>query len=287
MPAAARKIPKPDPRNGQDIDPLSIALDLKAAQDEVRQVSAPSTRLSDFDVASAYEVASIVHGLRVQEGATPVGRKLGFTNRGIWRQYRVEAPIWGYIYQETVFSLEEARGVCSLRGLTEPRIEPEIVFCLDQVPTPDCSLGQLVNSIAWVAHGFELVQSHFPGWEFRAPDTIADGALHGRLVIGPPVPVTALGGDPQTVLESFELSLSCDGRVVASGSGSAVLGSPLLALRHLIEALAADPKQEPLAAGEIVTTGTITDAHVVQAGETWQSNFEGIALQGLVVAVTE
>ena len=44
--------------------------------------------------------------------------------------------------------------------------------------------------------------------------------------------------------------------------------SPLLALAHLIQALARQPEAPPLSAGEIVTTGVITDAHPVAAGET-------------------
>jgi 2-keto-4-pentenoate hydratase len=38
--------------------------------------------------------------------------------------------------------------------------------------------------IDWIAHGIEIVQSHFPGWKFQAADTIADWALHGRSFLG-------------------------------------------------------------------------------------------------------
>ena len=39
--------------------------------------------------------------------------------------------------------------------------------------------------VDWVAHGFEFVQSIFPGWRFQAADTVADVGLHGRCFSGP------------------------------------------------------------------------------------------------------
>jgi len=51
-----------------------------------------------------------------------------------------------------------------------------------------------------------------------------------------------------------------------AGGGAFVLDSPLLALRHLVELLAADPHNPPLSAGEIISTGTLTLAMPVRAG---------------------
>ena len=40
---------------------------------------------------------------------------------------------------------------------------------------------------------------------------------------------------------------------------------------------------QPLAAGEIVSTGTLTDAHPVSPGEAWSTEFDGLPLPGLKV----
>jgi 2-oxo-3-hexenedioate decarboxylase len=77
--------------------------------------------------------------------------------------------------------------------------------------------------------------------------------------------------------------LSCDGRLVEEGVGSNVLGSPLSAIAHLVAVLAKQPRHEALKAGEIVTTGTITTAQAIRAGETWTTEVRGIALPGLRV----
>jgi 2-keto-4-pentenoate hydratase len=64
--------------------------------------------------------------------------------------------------------LRPNEGVLSLKGLCEPRIEPEVVFGLREAPPPDCSAAELVAAIDWVAHGYEIVHTHFPGWKFSA-----------------------------------------------------------------------------------------------------------------------
>ena len=57
-----------------------------------------------------------------------------------------------------------------------------------------------------------------------------------------------------------------------------MLGGPLSALRHLVGLLASDPVNPRLAAGEIVSTGTLTKAMPVASGETWTATPKGIGL---------
>jgi 2-oxo-3-hexenedioate decarboxylase len=71
--------------------------------------------------------------------------------------------------------------------------------------------------------------------------------------------------------------------LVDRGTGEIVLGSPLAALGHLVELLAKQPEAPPLAAGEIISTGTLTDAHPVAPGETWSTEIRGLPLPGLRV----
>ena len=65
-----------------------------------------------------------------------------------------------------------------------------------------------------------------------------------------------------------------------------MLGGPLSALRHLNNLLAEDPHNPPLAAGEIITTGTVTRAFPVAPGETWQTELHGLTLPGLAIRFT-
>jgi 2-oxo-3-hexenedioate decarboxylase len=62
-----------------------------------------------------------------------------------------------------------------------------------------------------------------------------------------------------------------------------VLDGPVSALRQLVDIFVRDQVNPPLAAGEIVTTGTLTRALPVSAGETWRTELAGVALDGVCV----
>jgi 2-keto-4-pentenoate hydratase len=260
-----------------------IALQMRAAQVEVRQVEPLSSRIQGFDMASAYAVAHLIHETRVSEGAVPIGRKIGFTNPDMWSIYGVREPIWAYMYDTTVTRLTTDHVTCSIGQLAEPKIEPEIVFHFRSAPPIGADLPTILESVDWVAHAYEIVQSHFPGWKFQAADTVADSGLHGTLLVGEPQAIERLAPDPIVALESFSLILSCDGAVREVAKGTNVLGSPLAALAHLIEVLSNQPGYLPLQANEIVTAGTVTTAQCVLPSETWQTTLQGIALPGLTV----
>ena len=85
----------------------------------------------------------------------------------------------------------------------------------------------------------------------------------------------------QKAIASFEIDLLCNARVIDHGRSENVLGGPVSALRHLVGLLARDVINPPLAAGEIVTTGTLTRAMPVKSGETWTTALERIRLAGI------
>jgi 2-oxo-3-hexenedioate decarboxylase len=150
----------------------------------------------------------------------------------MWSEYGVSAPVFGYVYDSTVAYLEEPSGRLAIGHLAQPRIEPEIILQLSRAPRATQDEAELQSCIDWIAHGYEIVQSHFPGWRFQAPDTIAAFGLHGALVVGPRRAVADLP-DLAAKLRAFTIALARDGRVEALGGGRNVLDSPLLAAAHL------------------------------------------------------
>lgn len=270
-------------RSSTTIDPQAIAAEALAALDQHRQIAPFSARYEGFDLAAAYRAAAHVRAARSARGELPVGRKIGFTNRTIWAEYDVWAPIWGDVYDRTARDVPAAGDTFPLDGLAEPRIEPEIVFGLAKAPAADMDAAALLDCIEWVAHGFEIVQSIFPGWKFTAPDTVAAFGLHAALLIGPRHEVAPRRDEWLSTLPSFQIDLLCDGVIVDRGHAANVLDGPLAALRHLVEVLSNDPAQPPLAAGEIVTTGTLTRAFPIAPGQTWATALHGIALDGISV----
>jgi 2-oxo-3-hexenedioate decarboxylase len=249
----------------------------------------PQTLLSHYDtvqpwpgafaaegdaLAQAYQSALAVRALRVARGEEPRGYKVGFTNRTIWQRYQVFAPIWGTVWNTT---LSEGTQPIAAQKFCEPRLEPEVVFGMRATPPANATLQELFESVAWVAPGFEVVQSHRPDWKFTAPDTVADGGLHGHLRLGTQLPLHDIATDAQAFaqrLANAQVRLLKNGELVEQGQGANVLDSPLHALHHFMQTLRSCPAAPDLKAGDVITTGTWTDAYAVAAGETWTAQFD-------------
>jgi 2-keto-4-pentenoate hydratase len=251
--------------------------------------------VAEFGIADAYAISREVLRRREASGWRRIGRKIGFTNREIWDQYGVYEPILGYMYDRTVSWVQDRtwdvdgwgdEASLSLDGLAQPLIEPEIVFHFrDSPPRTDDPLA-LLGAIDWVGHGFEIVQCHFPGWKFAVADTIADGGLHGRYVVGGGIAVPHEEAGQRRLAEqlaTFRIRLYRNGALSREGGGELVLGSPLKALAHAIRLLEALPDHPEIEAGEIVTTGTLTDAMPVEPGETWSTRIDGVPISGITL----
>jgi 2-oxo-3-hexenedioate decarboxylase len=262
-----------------------LAAEVLSALAEGRQIPPLTNRGGGLPLDAAYQITAAVRQAREARGERVVGRKIGFTNRTIWHEYDVHGPIWGYVYDSTLHRLKDLHGGFDISGVVEPRIEPEIVFGLGRAPEPGTTERALLDCIDWVAHGFEVVQSLFPGWRFQAADTVAAFGLHGALLVGPQQAVAGANADLwYERLAAFDITLTCDGVDADHGNAVNVLGGgPLSALRHLVEVLAKDPDSPPVAAGEIVTTGTLTRALPIVPGQAWSTQIEGLPLAGISV----
>jgi 2-oxo-3-hexenedioate decarboxylase len=237
-----------------------------------------------FDLAMAYKVAAEVNRMRAAAGATQVGWKIGFTNRTIWDEYGVHAPIWGPMWSTTVIEIDPAAGPLPIPvgQLAQPRIEPEIVVRFGRAPVPGMDERALFECLDGIGHGFEVVQSLYPDWAFKAADTVAAFALHGLYRHGP---LRAPRSGDFTALSSFSVALARDGVAIDEGQAGNVLGGPLSALRHMLDRLADDPAGRALKPGDLITTGTVTRAFPVKPGEIWSTTITGLDVPGLSVAI--
>ncbi len=241
-----------------------------------------SERDPTLDRQRAYAIAAEIHARRLRREELPVGRKIGFSNRAIWKTYGVDAPIWGHVYDSTLHHAPDGVARFALGPLLQPRLEPEIQLHFARTPPVTQDEAAILACVDWIAHGFEIIQCPYPDWRFTAADSIAACALHGALVIGRPVAVSSIEDCAQK-LRSFSITLSQQGVVRERGRGANALGSPLLALAYLAEALAGQAHAAPVQAGEIVTTGTLTAPPPVAVGETWSTTLDGIPLPGLSI----
>jgi 2-oxo-3-hexenedioate decarboxylase len=265
------------------MDATDLGRELIELHERPRLVAPFSARYPGLTAEAGYAAARQLHAHRLAQGWQPRGRKIGFTNRSLWPRYGVYEPIWGWVYDRTLLRPTDNVATVPLAGLAQPRIEPEICFGLKSRPPPTRDPQKLLEHIEWIAHSVEIVQCHHPDWKLALADSTADNGLHGRLIVGTPVPVEKISG-LAAALPFLKVTLRKGAEVRDQGLGSNVLGSPLLALAFLIEIL--EKQEQEIHPGEIITTGTLTDAHPAAPGETWSTDLHGFAVRGMEIRIT-
>ena len=246
-----------------------IASEVSSSISLAKQIEPFSKRGLVLSLQEAYDVAGIV---RQRLGQTEIiGRKIGFTNRNIWNIYNVDQPIWGPITTNSISFFESNFLKIDLSQFCEPRIEPEIVVCLKQTPKDGSETTEIY--LDWIAPGFEIVDSIYPNWKFSLTDAIASGGLHGCLAVGKKFKVN---DRTERDLINVGVSLYRGGKLEEAGTGANVLDGPVSAIRYLHSGLSKVRNQDALAAGNIITTGTMTDAKPIFSKENWSAKFDGV-----------
>lgn len=275
-----------------------------ALADEIQRAAAsgqpiatlPTSRPGGLDLDAAYAIERELARRRHEEGPRSIGRKVGYANKALWRAFKLETLVWADMYNDTVMFAAEGgaelamassgprRGIFSLRT---PKIEPEIVFKLREAPPSGVSNpAEVLACIEWLALGFEIIDCVWIDWKYQPADFVAAYGLHAGLVIGQPRPVQPETRDTLAdALPSFTVTLACNGEVVETGSGRNSLRSPALCVAELAAAVGRRSDATPLASGELVSSGALTDSRPILAGQTWTAAVAGLDLAPLTLRV--
>jgi 2-oxo-3-hexenedioate decarboxylase len=264
-------------------DSATIARELAGAFAGRRVVPPPSSVDPAFDLTSAYAVENELTRIRRATGRHTVGVKVGFANKAVWRALKLDTLVWAQMYDDTVHESGGAMSL-SIASMIAPKIEPEIVFRLKQPIRGEASdAAAVLDAVEWLALGFEIIDCPYPGWTFQPADFVAAYGLHAALVVGEPVAVVDAGiATLVEQLAAFKVRLLKNGRLAAEGSGKNSLRSPALCLGELASAMARRGAAPP-AAGDLVSSGTLTGSHPIAADETWRAEVDGIPLRPLTL----
>jgi 2-keto-4-pentenoate hydratase len=238
--------------------------------------------LDAYRTGIAIEPPSAEHGLTAEdayavqlrqvevwraEGRTVKGHKVGLTSAAMQRQLKVDQPDYGHLMAD-MFHLEASD--IPISGYLSPKIEPEIAFVLGRDLTgPGVTVADAISAVDFVLPSLEIIDSRIRDWRITLPDTIADNASSGGVVLG----------SRPTALSTVDLRLvgcvvDLGGEVVATGAGGAVLGSPINALVWLANKLG--PLGLSLEAGSVVLPGSVCAAIPVAAGSAVTATFGGL-----------
>lgn len=271
-----------DPMSHDD-DVETVARELLSAYDTGQIVATPPSARRGFDLNKAYEVELSLKQSREAAGHRTVGRKVGFANKAMWRVFKLETLVWAHMYDDTVHHNDGNSATLAIAHPRSLKVEPEIVFGLKgPVAGESSDAAAALASADWLALGFEIIDCPFPEWKFQPIDFVASLGLHAGLLIGEKIQVRP-DLIPMLVdeLPRFKVRVSKGGEFVEEGSGRNSLKSPALCLGELGAAVAQRFPTEPLSAGEIVSSGTLTAGHATGAGDFWTVEVEGLPLPPL------
>jgi 2-oxo-3-hexenedioate decarboxylase len=265
----------------------NLARELLAAQEQGQMVPLPPSARPGFDLDKAYAVESLLKGWHVAGGHRSVGRKVGYANKAMWRMLKLETLVWAHMYEDTVHDFADNSATLALKNSRSLKIEPEIVFGLKHaigLETNDAESA--LKASEWLAMGFEIIDCPFPEWRFQPGDFVASFGLHAALVVGERKKVDAQM-IPKLVeeLAQFKVQMFKNDQLIEEGAGRNALRSPALCLAELGRAIARRFADEPLTAGEIVSTGTLTAGHAITTGDRWTAKLEGLRLPSLTLTL--
>lgn len=248
-------------------------------------IAVPPSARPGFDLNTAYEVEATLKRFREAAGHRAVGRKVGYANKAMWRVLKLETLVWVHMYEDTVHYSDGNSGAVSIAHPRSLKVEPEIVFGLKDTVEGESSNGQAaLEASDWLALGFEIIDCPFPDWKFQPSDFVASYGLHAALVVGERLQVRPdLIAKLVEDLPRFKARVSKSGEFVEEGSGRNSLKSPALCLAELGAAVAKRFPDQPLGAGEIVSSGTLTAGHLTTRGDLWKFEVEGLSLPPLIL----
>ena len=266
-----------------DLNIESIAREVLSASREGQMLGAPLSSRPGFNLDTAYAVEAVLKQWHEAEGHESVGLKVGYANKAMWRVLKLETLVWGHMYDDTVHEASGNSASLSLPHARSLKLEPEIVFGMKReiAPGQDDATAAL-QATDWIALGFEIIDCPYPDWRFQPSDFVASFGLHAALIIGERRPV-----DPAQIpqlaeqLPGFKVRVLKNGEFVEEGSGKNSLRSPALCVAELARSVVRRFPTEPLKAADLVSSGTLTGGHLIQKGEQWSCEVEGLALPAL------
>jgi 2-keto-4-pentenoate hydratase len=260
--------------DADDIDKAASALlDAYASRVPVAPLSATYPGLS-VDDAYAVQRAQVVS--RTAAGAVVKGHKVGLTSAAMQAQLGVDQPDFGVLL-DSMFLPEGMTAQVS--RFLQPRAEPEIAFVLGRrLAGPGVTVAEALAAVDFVLPALEIIDSRIADWNITLPDTVADNASSGAVVLGSrPVKPTDLD------LSLTGCLLYRGGVIAGTGAGGAVLGSPVNALVWLANTLGG--RGVALESGHVILPGSVCAAVPFGPGDTVAAAFDRIGTVSVTFSV--
>lgn len=227
-----------------------------------------SQRYPQMTIGDAYSISGVILEKRLADGERLIGKKIGVTSKPVMDLLKVDQPDFGYLTDAMVFGSGVEVPVSTT--LIQPRAEGEIAFILkDDLRGPDVTVEDVLAATDSVCACFEIVDSRIHDWQITITDTIADNASSGALVLGENRVA------PRDVdLVNCNMVIETNGKVSATGKGSAAMGHPAKCVAWLANTLG--ELGTSLLAGEVILSGSLATMLPARVGDEMRIRIDGI-----------
>lgn len=248
----------------------AIAGELNLAETTRSRIGILSSKYPGLTMDDAYAIQSSWVALKLAEGRSQIGWKIGLTSRAMQQALNIETPDSGVLFDDMLF--EDGATIPPDRFI-EPRIEAELAFVMKStLAGPSVRLVDVLNATDYVLPALEILDTRIiradpsTGKGRTVTDTISDNAANAGLVIG------GRAMRPDLIdLRWVGAVVTRNGRVEETGLAAGVLNHPAQGIVWLANRLAL--YGESIAAGQIVLSGSFIRPVDCGHGDTLSADF--------------
>ena len=248
----------------------NTALRLHQAEQQREQIRQISLDYPDITIEDAYAIQRCWVEMKLAEGRTIKGHKIGLTSRAMQMSSQINEPDYGTLLDDMFFN--DGSDIPTSRFIV-PRVEVELAFILGkELKGPNITLFDVYQATDFVIPALEIIdarsQSIDPasGRPRKVFDTISDNAANAGVVMGGrPVKPSELD------LRWVSALMYRNGVIEESGVAAAVLNHPANGVAWLANKLA--PFNVSLKPGQVILGGSFTRPVPARAGDTFHVDY--------------
>lgn len=226
-----------------------------------------SHQYPDFSIEEAYEIQKVMIDCYVKDGYHFSGRKVGMTSDAMRKQFNINEPDYGYLFEELKYQNGD---IIDVENFLDPMVEAEVAFVLKEALEMDnVTARDVLHATDYIVAALEIIDARTQHFDTTIADSISDNASFAAYVVG------------DEIMHPYEKDLSLlgmvvekNGKQVTSSSGASVMGDPANAVAWLANKMKS--LGTPLKAGEFVLAGSFVSAMPVKKGDFINIKYGGL-----------
>ncbi|MCJ0765456.1 2-oxo-hept-4-ene-1,7-dioate hydratase [Variovorax terrae] len=246
-----------------------LAAELHHSEKTRVQVEHFSKRYPGMSVEDGYAISRAWMKLKLAEGRTVRGHKIGLTSRAMQISSQIDEPDYGTLLDDMFFE----PGDIPMARFIAPRVEVELAFVLrKRISGTNVTVDDVLDATEYVTPAIEIIDSRIEQFDRHTKamrkvyDTISDNAANAAIVLG----------GRQVAPREVDLPwcgaiLRQNGAVEETGLAAGVQGHPAIGVAWLAMKLA--PWGESLEPGQVVLAGSFTRPVAAKAGDVFDADY--------------